>query len=155
MADRVVVLREGAIEQVGSPLDLYDRPANRFVAQFIGMPQMNVIDTAEMPALRDAVGATLGTDASLDGFIGVRPENVLLRTAGTGRIKGKVELIESLGADTLVYTSLGEGAKPGVQLVARQNTRTSLHVGDAVGLDIAPASFHLFDRAGRTVARAA
>ena len=155
MADRVVVLREGAIEQVGSPLDLYDRPANRFVAQFIGMPQMNVIDTAEMPALRAAVGATLGSDAALDGFIGVRPENVLLRTAGTGRIAGKVELIESLGADTLIYTRLGEGAKPGVQLVARQNTRTSLHVGDAVGLDIAPASFHLFDRAGQAVARAA
>ena len=151
LADRVVVLRDGAIEQVGSPLELYDRPANRFVAQFIGMPQMNVLDLAEMPALRAATGAK---DAP-DGFIGVRPENVLLRAPGTGALAGKVELVESLGADTLVYASVGQGAKPGLQLVARQNTRTGLHVGDTVGLDIAPASFHLFDREGRTVTPAA
>ena len=151
LADRVVVLRDGAIEQVGSPLELYDRPANRFVAQFIGMPQMNVVDLAEMPVLRAATGAT---DAP-DGFIGVRPENVLLRAPGAGAIAAKVELVESLGADTLVYASVGEGAKTGQQLVARQNMRTGLRVGDAVGLDIAPASFHLFDRQGRTVALAA
>ena len=151
LADRVVVLRDGAIEQVGSPLELYDKPANRFVAQFIGMPQMNVIDTAEMPGLRHAVGAANAPD----GFIGVRPENVVLRDAGSGAISGKVELVESLGADTLIYAAIGDGAKPGVQLVARQNTRTHLHVGDAVGMDIAPNSYHLFNREGQVVARAA
>ena len=148
LADRVVVLRDGSIEQVGSPLDLYDRPANRFVAQFIGMPQMNVIDVADMPGLRSAVGALNAPD----GFIGVRPENVLLRNAGEGTIKGKVELVESLGADTLIHTSLGDGAKAGVQIVARQNTRTTLRPGDAVGMDIAPSSYHLFNRQGLTVA---
>ena len=148
LADRVVVLRDGSIEQVGSPLDLYDRPANRFVAQFIGMPQMNVIDVADMPGLRSAVGALNAPD----GFIGVRPENVLLRNAGEGTIKGKVELVESLGADTLIHTSLGDGAKAGVQIVVRQNTRTTLRPGDAVGMDIAPSSYHLFNRQGLTVA---
>ena len=148
LADRVVVLRDGSIEQVGSPLDLYDRPANRFVAQFIGMPQMNVIDVADMPGLRSAVGALNAPD----GFIGVRPENVLLRNAGEGTIKGQVELVESLGADTLIHTSLGDGAKAGVQIVARQNTRTTLRPGDAVGMDIAPSSYHLFNRQGLTVA---
>ena len=148
LADRVVVLRDGSIEQVGSPLDLYDRPANRFVAQFIGMPQMNVIDVADMPGLRSAVGALNAPD----GFIGVRPENVLLRNAGEGTIKGEVELVESLGADTLIHTSLGDGAKAGVQIVARQNTRTTLRPGDAVGMDIAPSSYHLFNRQGLTVA---
>ena len=151
LADRVVVLRDGAIEQVGSPLELYDRPANRFVAQFIGMPQMNVIDLAEIPALRAATGAANAPD----GFIGVRPENVLLRPPGQGAIAARVELVESLGADTLIYTGLGSGARPGLQLVARQNSRTDLNIGDAVGLDIAPRSFHLFDREGRTVVRAA
>ena len=151
LADRVVVLRDGAIEQVGSPLELYDKPANRFVAQFIGMPQMNVIDTAELPALRLAVGAANAPD----GFIGVRPENVVLRNAGSGAIGGKVELIESLGADTLIYAVVGDGAAPGTQIVARQNTRTNLHVGDAVGMDIAPNSYHLFNREGQVVARAA
>ena len=81
LADRVVVLRDGAIEQVGSPLQLYDKPANQFVAQFIGTPQMNVIDTAELPVLRSAVGA----DNAPDGFIGVRPENVLVRPARSNR----------------------------------------------------------------------
>ena len=56
LADRVVVLRDGAIEQVGTPLELYDRPANQFVAQFIGTPQMNMVDTAALPALRAVVG---------------------------------------------------------------------------------------------------
>jgi multiple sugar transport system ATP-binding protein len=149
LADRVVVLRDGAIEQVGTPLELYDRPANRFVAQFIGTPQMNMVDTAALPALREAVGAA----ASTDGFIGVRPENILVRAAGAGRLAGQVELVESLGADTLIYANVaGQGQAGGVQLVARQNERTDLNPGDAVGLDIAPASFHVFDRQGHTVA---
>ena len=147
LADRVVVLRDGAIEQVGSPLALYDQPANRFVAQFIGMPQMNVIDLAELPALRAATGAA----GAPDGFIGVRPENVLLRAPGAGALAGRVELVESLGADTLVYTSIANGTQPAAQLVARQNSRTGLRPGDPVGLDIAPASFHLFDREGRSL----
>jgi multiple sugar transport system ATP-binding protein len=146
LADRVVVLRDGAIEQVGSPLDLYDKPANQFVAQFIGTPQMNIIDTAELPGLRDVVGAT----GAPDGFIGVRPEKVMVRPAGTGKLSGQVELVESLGADTLIHAQVG-GARKGVQLVARQSERTALRPGDAVGLDIAPASFHLFDRQGHTV----
>ncbi|WP_341888848.1 ABC transporter ATP-binding protein [Variovorax sp. YR752] len=148
LADRVVVLRDGAIEQVGSPLELYDRPANQFVAQFIGTPQMNVIDTARLPGLREVVGAANAPD----GFIGVRPENVLVRAAGAGKLSGRVELIEQLGADTLIYTHVGNGDGRGVQIVARQSERTQLHPGDPVGLDIAPASFHLFDRQGHTVA---
>ena len=151
LADRVVVLRDGAIEQVGSPLELYDHPANQFVARFIGTPQMNVVDTADLPALNEIVGM-VGNTGAADGFIGVRPENVIVDPAGAGRLKGEVELIESLGADTLIYTSVGgSGAGKNVQIVARQNVRTDLSPGDAVGLDIAPASFHLFDRQGRAV----
>ena len=147
LADRVVVLRDGVIEQVGSPLELYDRPANKFVAQFIGMPQMNVVDTAALPGLSGIVGAAQAPD----GFIGVRPENVVVKPEGAGALKGKVELIESLGANTLIYTRVGDKSK-GVQIVAQQNTRTTLHPGDVVGLDIVPNSFHLFDRQGQTVA---
>ena len=151
LADRVVVLRDGQVEQVGSPLKLYDHPANQFVAQFIGTPQMNVVDSAALPALREAAGI----DAAADGFIGVRPENVLVRPAGRGRLAGRVELVESLGADTLIYANVGDGATTAraVQLVARQNERTSLQPGDAVDLDIVPASFHFFDRQGRVMAR--
>ncbi|HEY0820180.1 MAG TPA: ABC transporter ATP-binding protein [Rhizobacter sp.] len=145
LADRVVVLRDGAIEQVGSPLELYDRPANQFVAQFIGTPQMNVVDTAQLPALRAAAGVA----GVPDGFIGVRPENVMVRPAGAGQLAGRVELVESLGADTLIHASVGADS---VHLVARQAERTTLTPGDTVGLDIAPASFHLFDRQGKAVA---
>ena len=147
LADRVVVLRDGTIEQVGSPLELYDRPANKFVAQFIGTPQMNVVDTASLPALGGIVGAA----GVPDGFIGVRPENVRVRPGGGGQLAGRVELIESLGADTLIYAYVG-GQGCGVQIVARQAERNELHPGDAVGLDIVPSSFHLFDRQGAVVA---
>jgi multiple sugar transport system ATP-binding protein len=148
LADRVVVLRDGRIEQVGSPLALYDRPANQFVAQFIGTPQMNIIDTAALPAVNRVVGA----GASHDGFIGVRPEDVVVKPAGEGPLAGRVELIESLGSNTLIYASVADGATSGVQIVAAQNARTSLRAGDMVGLDVVPSSFHLFDRQGQTVA---
>ncbi len=150
LADRVVVLRDGAIEQVGSPLALYDRPANRFVAQFIGTPQMNLIDTAALPAIASLVGAAESTQ----GCVGVRPEHVMVRPPGEGRLAGRVELVESLGSNSLIYAQVG-GPGPGVQIVASQSTRCALHPGDAIGLDIAPHSFHLFDRQGQTLATAA
>jgi len=150
LADRVVVLRDGHIEQTGSPLELYDRPANQFVAQFIGTPQMNIIDTVALPAMSSVVGDGSGHD----GFVGVRPENVLVRPAGEGRLAGRVELIESLGSNTLIYANVAGSAPGGVQIVAAQNIRTKLHMGDPVGLDIVPSSFHLFNRQGQTVAGA-
>jgi multiple sugar transport system ATP-binding protein len=148
LADRVVVLRDGRIEQCGSPLALYDQPANQFVAQFIGTPQMNIIDTAALPAVNTLVQRS----KPHDGFIGVRPEDVLVRPAGEGRLAGQVELVESLGAQTLIYASLVGGASGGVQVVAAQNTRTRLRAGDPVGLDMVPSAFHFFDRQGQAVA---
>ncbi len=145
MADRVVVLRDGAVEQEGPPLFLYDRPANRFVAQFIGMPQMNVVDTAALPAL----GRIVGTGHA-DGFIGVRPEDVTITAPGQGQLQGQVDVVEALGADTLIYARTAGAQGDGVQLVARQNSRTTLRPGDAIGLDIA-SRFHLFDREGRAL----
>ncbi|WP_051378268.1 ABC transporter ATP-binding protein [Derxia gummosa] len=148
LADRVVVLRDGQIEQVGTPLELYDRPANRFVAQFIGTPQMNILDTRDLPALDAAVGAP----DTHDGFVGLRPETVLMREPGQGRLSGRVELVESLGANTLIYVQVDHPGRAPVQLVADQPTRTGLHPGDLVGIDIAPGAAHLFDREGRALA---
>ena len=140
LADRVVVLRDGAIEQVGTPLTLYDKPANQFVAQFIGTPQMNVVSVAEMPQLQAAV-----KNVPADGFVGLRPENLAVRPAGTGQVQGKVELVEALGAETLIYVSTGSKTP----LVARQSMRPSVKVGDAVGVEIDAATAHLFDAQGR------
>jgi multiple sugar transport system ATP-binding protein len=143
LADRVVVLRDGAIEQVGSPLDLYDRPANRFVAQFIGTPPMNLLDAKALPAL-SALG---GSRLPADGFLGVRPEGVRVVAGAGGTVRGKVELIEELGADTLIYVDVN-----GVSLVARQNNRTALAPGDAVSVELDPAVLHVFNHDGRVVA---
>jgi multiple sugar transport system ATP-binding protein len=159
MADRVVVLRDGAIEQVGSPLELYDRPANRFVAQFIGTPQMNVIAAADLPQLAQLMGAD---SAHQDGFIGIRPEHVTLHPAGEGLLNARVEMVESLGSDSVVYvttattsatTSSATGAAPAISLVAKQNMRSPQRVGDVVGVAVAPSSFHRFDAQGRAAIR--
>ncbi|OYU74653.1 MAG: ABC transporter ATP-binding protein [Alphaproteobacteria bacterium PA3] len=145
LADRVVVLRDGQIEQVGSPLELYDRPANQFVAQFIGTPQMNVLAADRLPQLAPALQAATGTVVPAGGFVGLRPENVLVQPAGEGQIQGVVDLVEALGAETLIYVSTSTGA----QLVARQNTRSALHAGQAVGLSVDAGTAHVFDAQGR------
>jgi multiple sugar transport system ATP-binding protein len=142
LADRIVVLRDGVIEQVGTPLELYDRPANRFVAQFIGSPQMNVIEARQVPEVK-------GVPA--DGFVGLRPEDVTLRPAGQGGLPGTVDLVEALGAETLIYVTMGGGA----QIIARQATRTTLRNGDKVGVVVEAANAHRFDAQGRAVRAAA
>ena len=145
LADRVVVLRDGAIEQVGTPLGLYDQPANQFVAQFIGQPSMNIVKAAALPAfagLHDLTGATLPSD----GYLGVRPEGLKVGPKGAGPVQGTVSLIEALGADTLIYVDVG-----GVSLVARQNERTTLHRGDEVSISLETAAVHLFNREGKVV----
>ncbi|APW41152.1 ABC transporter ATP-binding protein [Rhodoferax saidenbachensis] len=141
LADRVVVLRDGQIEQVGTPLELYDRPANQFVAQFIGTPQMNVVPVSELPGL----DAQFGLPVAAGGAIGLRPENITLCAAAQGQFQGKVELVEALGAETLVYI----GTTHGAQLVVRQTERTDLQVGAAVGVQLDVDAAHLFDAQGR------
>ena len=147
LADRVVVLRDGRIEQVGTPLELYDKPVNQFVAQFIGTPQMNVVEAARMPGLPQALRARLPND----GFIGIRPEGIQLQGntdgAATPHASGTVDLVEALGAETLIYLTTDQGA----ELVSRQNTRSPLHVGDRVSLTVEAAFTHLFDAHGRVV----
>lgn len=141
LADRVVVLRDGQIEQVGTPLELYDRPANQFVAQFIGTPRMNVLAFKDIEPLLGA----LNLPSNEAGFIGLRPESVTVVQAGTGQLQAKIEIIESLGAETLIYVRTPSG----VQLVARQTARTQLRVGDAAGVQIDMAQVHVFSDTGR------
>ena len=139
LADRIVVLRDGLIEQVGTPLELDDRPANQFVAQFIGSPQMNVVEGRHLPQV---AGVPAG------GFVGLRPEDVTLQPAaqaGAGGLPGTVELVESLGAETLIYVTVDSGA----QLVSRQPVRSNLHNGDRVGVFVEAANAHRFDAQGR------
>jgi multiple sugar transport system ATP-binding protein len=145
LADRVVVLKDGLIEQVGTPLELYDRPANQFVAQFIGMPSMNMVSASAIPSFSAATGGRLPND----GFLGVRPEGLRVHPkqgAPVSDVVGRVELIEALGADTLIHVDVG-----GVPLIARQNDRTPLQAGDDVAVELDPSVLHLFNREGRSV----
>ena len=143
LADRVVVLRDGLIEQVGTPMELYDRPANQFVAQFIGMPSMNMVQARAIPSFTAQVNGRLPTD----GFLGVRPESLRVHPGTAHGVPARVELIEALGADTLIHVDVG-----GVPLVARQNERTPLHPGDPVSVELDPSVLHFFNSEGRAVA---
>jgi len=145
LADRVVVLKDGLIEQVGAPMDLYDRPANQFVAQFIGMPSMNMVAASAIPSFSAQTGGRLPSD----GFLGVRPEGLRVHPgqgAGAG-VHGTVDLVEALGSDTLIHVDVD-----GVPLIARQNERTPLRVGDDVAVELDPSVLHLFSREGRSLA---
>ena len=149
MADKIVVMQGGRIEQVGAPLELYDRPANTFVASFIGSPSMNMIEgVVEGGAVR-AGGATLPLPPGLkvaDGrevTYGIRPEN--LGPAASG-ITGTVAVVEPTGAETHVVIRI-----EGRDLTAVFRDRVSHRPGDAITLaPVDPASVHLFDRASGT-----
>jgi multiple sugar transport system ATP-binding protein len=144
LAHRVVVLRDGQIEQVGTPLELYYRPSNEFVARFIGTPQMNLVAGDDLAQLESGLKSRVPSG----GRLGVRPESLTLSAAETGQVRARVELVEALGAETLIYVT----TERGTQLVARQNTRSVLKVGDPVGLQIDGTAAHVFDAQGRVVA---
>ncbi|SMF18739.1 sorbitol ABC transporter ATP-binding protein /mannitol ABC transporter ATP-binding protein [Azospirillum oryzae] len=137
MADKIVVLNAGRIEQVGSPIDLYSRPRNRFVAGFIGSPRMNFIE---------------GEAARGDGAdcIGIRPEHLALSTE-SGRWSGTVTVSEHLGSDTFVYVQV-EGIGT---LVARAGGEFPVHHGDRVWLTPQTEKLHRFDAQGNAVSSAA
>ena len=133
MADRIVILNDGRIEQIGSPLELYETPRNQFVAGFIGSPQMNFLpltvesqNPAQLRCRSSAFGAItlpFQVDRPLEGkavTLGVRPEHVHLGAApGTVPLPGVVNIIENLGSETFVHVEIGENtmivakSKPG------------------------------------------
>jgi ABC-type sugar transport system ATPase subunit len=143
MADKIVVLNAGRIEQVGSPLDLYHHPRTAFVAGFIGAPSMNFLPV-QAQAGRITYGAhEFAAPLSVQaGQMGIRPEHIGLGTAGD--IAGQVTLRETLGGDSYLYvrTALGD------TLVVRAEGDTSVNTGDTVGLVLPPARIHLFDDQG-------
>ena len=130
MADRIVVLNRGVIEQVGSPLELYRNPKSLFVASFIGSPAMNMVTGA--PA--EKLGART---------VGVRPEHLNLSTEG-GEWNGTVGVSEHLGSDTFLHIDV-EGVG---QMTARADGEFPAHRGDRIGLTPDPERLHRFDEAG-------
>ncbi len=146
LADKIVVLRDGRIEQVGSPRELYESPANVFVAQFIGSPKMNVLPVALARLLSDGSPAPAAAES-----VGIRPEHITVTTAGDGVLKGTVSLCEYTGAVTLLHVAL-----PGEQncLVLHDDKQTPA-IGSQVGLTADAASLHYFDSRGEAIRMAA
>jgi len=147
MADKIVVMRDGRVEQVGAPLELFDRPANLFVASFIGSPAMNVIEgsVAEDGAsflANDGTTLALGTvPQAARGrkvVLGVRPEH--LRLNGPGAAAAEVVVTEPTGSETYVVATLAGGD---VTFVLKE--RTSLVAGQRIMLSVAEAPTHVFD----------
>ena len=154
LADRIVVLRDGRIEQIGSPVELYRRPANLFVGQFIGSPSMNVLGgtlTQTGPSSRidlDAgfsVTVPIATEAAMHGqrvHFGIRPED--LRLSETAPLfHAPISLVEQLGEVQLTYLERPGLAAP---LIAKLPGHLDLHQGAEIGLTTDAANFHLFDR---------
>jgi len=146
LADRIVVLQAGQIEQVGSPRELYERPTNLFVAQFIGSPKMNVMpcgadgDRFRLPGHGEGPFAGAATGRT-PVRLGARPEHIAVVAPGQGHCTGTVEVSEYLGADVMLYVDCGE---LGI-LTVRHVGDIQLAPGEKVGLRLDQTRTHFFD----------
>ena len=151
MADRIVVMDRGRIQQVGQPLELYDRPANKFVAAFIGSPSMSFVsgslrtagakswfETTSGGRLALSNKATSGSDTV---EAGIRPEHFVVG-AGDDAVAIKVDVVEPTGSETHVYGSVGDDT---VRAVFRD--RLQVKPGDRLPVSVDPRNIHLFDKA--------
>jgi ABC-type sugar transport system ATPase subunit len=152
MADRIAVINEGRLQQVGPPQSVYDRPQNLFVARFIGSPPMDIIDGKVTSSTATEATVDLGEAGSItatlpsgstvtDGravSIGVRPEHLVL---GSGNLHGVVEVVESLGHERHVFVDVG-----GNRVICRQSAEDPAPAqGDRVDIAVQPEHVHLFD----------
>jgi ABC-type sugar transport system ATPase subunit len=161
LADRIVVLDAGRIEQIGTPEDVYERPATTFVASFIGAPPMNLVPGRIVGThVGAAVELATGVVLPLSGTMGVTPSEPMT-TAGirpeqfewapdghAAAIEVPAAIVEPLGSDTLIGASLG-----GHNIQVRLPPRRVRRAGEMVRLNVAPEHVHLFDRDGRRIAR--
>jgi ABC-type sugar transport system ATPase subunit len=138
LADKIVVLRDGRIEQVGSPIELYERPANAFVAQFIGSPKMNFFSADDLSA--NASNA-LGKQVSATEHVGLRPEHMVVTDAANAVVEGRLELVENLGEYALVHLVSANG----VEFIAKTEKPPAAEKGGMIGFTIKPELAHYFD----------
>lgn len=162
LADRIVVLSAGKIEQVGPPLELYERPANLFVARFIGSPAMNimpatVIGTGEatLIKLRDGSEVTVdvATPASEQGksaSFGVRPEDLAIATGAEFLFEGNIDIVEALGEVTLLYV---KGPVEDEPVVVKLPGIVDVKKGQTLRFSADKTKLHLFDADGQTYRR--
>jgi len=161
MGDRIVVMKDGIIQQIDTPQALYERPGNKFVAGFLGSPQMNFVDavlkkgngyyvefaggaTIDIPAAK--VTNDLAKYVNKEVIMGIRPEAIhddemFLSTATTGIVNANVEITEMMGAETFLYLNCN-----GVQMTARVDPRSTAKSQDTIKVALDPNKIHLFDK---------
>jgi multiple sugar transport system ATP-binding protein/alpha-glucoside transport system ATP-binding protein len=150
LADRIVVLNAGRIEQVGTPLELYRNPVNTFVAGFIANQRMNFLDVTlnanslltNSPKLRQLIEARPDVKT-----IGIRPEHVTLATAETADLTGTLSVIEQFGEYALAYVEIGTGELMTIKL----DGAPDLQLHQPIHMAIPPQALHLFDESGRAL----
>jgi multiple sugar transport system ATP-binding protein len=158
LADRIVVLRSGAVEQVGTPLELYNRPANLFVAGFIGSPRMNFLNGEVSSAaggppeihIESSSGTGLPGNGANPGdtvTVGIRPEALSVVDPADAMLSGEVQITEQLGGETFIYVSLASGAS----ITAEIQGQAAVKPGDRVGLAFAPDAYHVFHSDGVSI----
>ena len=155
MADRIVILDQGRIAQVGTPMELYNRPASKFVAGFLGAPKMNFLAVREAGRAEGTVELVLETGEALRldrtlapgraTTLGIRPEHLVL--AEEGPVAGRVSTVERLGSESLIYVENGTSA-----LVIKTDGENVAAVGDVVRMKFDPRRAHLFDSNGNSLA---
>jgi multiple sugar transport system ATP-binding protein/alpha-glucoside transport system ATP-binding protein len=139
LADKIVVLRDGRIEQVGSPIELYERPANAFVAQFIGSPKMNFFGQGD---LTDNAAKLLKREIAADEEVGLRPEHLEPTTGAKVVLEGRLELVENLGEYALVHMTTATGT----EFIAKTEKPPTVAKGETLGFSIKPALAHYFNK---------
>lgn len=149
MADRIVIMKDGSIQQVGTPAEVFHKPANVFVAQFIGAPSMNMLEAVYSGGQITAAERRIATALSLpDGAaltLGIRPDD--LRVSDEPALfEGTVSVLEPLGAETLAHIDIG-----GRDVIARADGRTPPPVGARVHLAADPANMHFFAPSGEAL----
>ena len=137
LADKIVVLRDGRIEQVGSPIELYEHPRNTFVAQFIGSPKMNFLDHSD---LSSAAAKALKIDPKA-GIVGIRPEHLQSTTVAKALISASLELVENLGEYALVHMV----TEVGRELIVKMEKPPKAVAGELIHLTADAGTIHCFN----------
>jgi multiple sugar transport system ATP-binding protein len=143
LGSRIAVMKDGVVQQLGSPDDIYNRPANTYVASFIGSPTMNLLRGVSAQGKFTSRGMTMDLglpDAANEVLLGVRPEHLLLRDDAP--LRGRVNVVEPTGPDTYVVVETDAG-----MLTLRSDAQLRLRPGDPVGLAVEPQHAHWFDAA--------
>ena len=149
MADKIVVLNGGHVEQMGTPMDVYHHPVSEFVAGFIGAPSMNFLDVEAGDGQVSHAGTPLiaSPPEGAPKRIGIRPEHVVLAASGAGQIDAEVIVKESLGAECYLHTR----AQQGQEIVVRTDGESAVRSGERVGLELPQRRLHLFGADGKSL----